>query len=315
MWRRRGVRLALGCILIGLPVFADSEGLILDPARPVPRDRYETGAPSPELSAEEHLHMSRSATARSARMYHAVKAGMLWEARREEADAISAYQQAVEQAVVSKHRVPIITRQLCLVVGWMSPEGADLLSPGEASPGRVRDWLERIYANDPDHPHAAEVLYRLGLYHEQRGRLPQARDFYVACEQKSDATNWRERAHLAMARTRVEDYRAHPTDHGRATLALNKLNTLSKEASDDRIQLAAQTMKKILEAEVARTEFEMARYYDTKTRNVQAARSAYAQFLNRYPDAPDAEAARERLRFLLGNDLNLRHTPVLSDAP
>lgn len=231
------------------------------------------------------------------------------EAMGETARALDAYQKSVDYAVLTRHRAPILNRQLRIVAQGMSAESADLMTAGAPSPKPMATWLDRIYANDPLQAGVGEVLFRRGLFEEQRGRRIQARGYYKQAEAADQSSSWAWRARLAAARTLLEDYREHPTDDGLAHAAKRALRPLVDQSAHQGVRDAATRLWDSLQGAAADHDFSIALFYDRNSLHPEAARAAYRRFLDSHPDAPQATDAKRRLIYLMASDLPLRIRP------
>lgn len=196
-------------------------------------------------------------------------------------------------------RVPyqrILSRQFELAREVMeSPKGGFFFFPGFEAPERAIPLLEKIIANGPRSPYAAEAQYLIGSAYEDTMEYELAIVSYLIVQHRYPASPFAEEAAFARARTLHKLSQSQPNDEetlGEAWAAANLF--LNAYPQSDYAQEVLDLRQKLYEA-IARNAYEVALYYDRHTRRPAAALKSYQEFLRQFPNSRWSNEVQTRI--------------------
>lgn len=207
------------------------------------------------------------------------------------------------QDLIERHtgRFPydaVLQRQFDIAVAYMNDRVGDFLFlPGFSSPERALDMLEQIVENGRRSPHAPEAQFLIGRIHESVKDYDLAVVAYLETSLLYPSSPFAEKAAFGRARCLVALSDQSPYDQKlaeEAWYALTVFNTTypRSEYADKAGELGRRIYERRAEAL-----FEIARYYDSRERP-DAAIAEYQSVIERFPNSPLADRARDRIRRL-----------------
>ena len=186
-------------------------------------------------------------------------------------------------------------RQVAICRALMSPERENGRSPGRRSRRRVVHMLESILMNDPLGVAAAAVHYHLGLYYEQAGRDELAKYYYETAANRALVAEWFDRAFFSTGRVIYHQARSRPRDISLAIEAQHLLSLYLEDPDTSIYHEVAGIMAETMREQIYDSAFEQAIFYDRNSFPPHTRRAALQNFLDDYPDAPQAVEAIKRL--------------------
>lgn len=194
----------------------------------------------------------------------------------------------------------VLTHQFEIAVEVMNKRYLRFLGlPGYRAPERALPLFEQITQNAPRWEKTDETYFYIGRLHEMRDRYEDAVVAYEVVQRRFPAGEFA----LEAAYRRVECLRRlalkYPRDEQLIRNALSACaGFLAGRGSDSEYQDAVKDYLAELKAMLSSMYYERAVFYDKLTDRRDSVLLAYRDYLARFPDAAEAEEARERVEHL-----------------
>jgi tetratricopeptide (TPR) repeat protein len=231
----------------------------------------------------------------------------LLERRNRPKEAFDAYQFLVEHYPGQFEFNEIVQRQMDLAKSVMERRrGKFLFLPGFTAPEHAIPLLSAVATNAPEWSGTAEAYYLIGAANQRIFEFEKAIDAYFVSLNRFPGSEFAEPSAFAQVQCHVEMAREAPQDNRliETALAACDIFLLRFPDSSRRPEIAAR--RDALAARQIQNAFDRATYYDRILRQPESAAIEYRAFLDRFPDAPQAELARQRLDAL---------APTTEDSP
>ncbi len=213
--------------------------------------------------------------------------------------AFDAYQELMEK---NAGRFPdydkVLLRQFEIAKWLMEKKRATLFFGGFEAPEKAIPLFESIIKNGPRAPFADEAQYLIGSAYERSFEYELAVVAYSATLHRYPLSPFAEQASFGRARALTaisDDYPNNPQAMEEAWAGVMAFmrsfpgSSLAGEASGMRDRLLNRR---------ARSEYEVARFYDKVAKRPQVALESYREFVQLYPRTDWTEPARERIEAL-----------------
>ncbi|MDZ4200087.1 MAG: outer membrane protein assembly factor BamD [Kiritimatiellia bacterium] len=212
--------------------------------------------------------------------------------------AFEAYGEALDRYAGAIPTDPIVARQFDIARQTFQHRSARWMFGGFSSPERAIPLLESLLTRSPQAAFAAEAQMLLARAHEKNDEPETAAAAYGQVVFRYPQSEWAEEAAYRRSLTLYRLSERSPNDTRRAEDALHALDHFLRGHPDSPRGLEAKAYRDQIQNRRIRQAFDKARHYDSPRRSPAAALAAYRLFLERFPDTPQAEFARERVRIL-----------------
>lgn len=168
--------------------------------------------------------------------------------------------------------------------------------------GNAIKLYDAIRLNDPTGPRADDAIMATAGIHFARKRYSDADYHYTLLRQEYPRSEWQFEAHLLGLQAKMEryhgpDYDGTPLKEAKKLEERIRLTFAGRLSEDERTRL--DETRGQLAAMIEQRDLRLAAYYEGNNHNL-AARTVLADVLEKYPDTPAAEKAKERLAKLEG---------------
>ena len=170
-----------------------------------------------------------------------------------------------------------------------------LFFPGFHAPERAIPYFEAVVKHGPQWKRAPEAQYHIGRIKEKNRRYEEAVFAYDRVGARYPRSPFAEDAAFGRARVLYRLSREAPNHLDGAETALHALASFLRSYPESEHAGQAREYMRTVYGEMARLNYERARYYDRIARRPRAAITTYERFLKEYPDSEWADQARERL--------------------
>ncbi len=176
--------------------------------------------------------------------------------------------------------------------------GRFLIFPGFHAPERGVPFFEAVVEHGPQWERAPEAQLNIARIKENIDRPEEAVFAYDRVEIRYPRSPFVEEAALGKARTLYQIARDYPNDIDSAETALYTLGMFVRNYPNSEHVEEAREHMRTLYRDLARLNYQKARYYDRIARRPRAAVTTYERFLEEYPDSEWSDYARQRLEVL-----------------
>ncbi len=295
----------------------DSEEEQLSPSKKEPRLFAWWNGPEKESAAEQFAYAAELAAggawSKAVKAYDALVRE--WPAAKESAaaqkalaDALLEHEQDYEEAFKAYQYLldfyslecdyDAIAAQMYKVANLMRKEGKTIVFFRFANTVDVRRAYEAVVLRSPGAAYIPEALLMIAELREEEEKYNLAvtvyenlRNLYPKSEEA--LRSW---AREARARMEILDEAGYNRERVRDTIGFLKLAL--KAQLDDGEKAEVQGFLAKLEGDLELEAYKAAKFYDSRTRTVRSAKSAYEKYLNDYPAGAHADEVRARLKEL-----------------
>jgi outer membrane protein assembly factor BamD len=223
----------------------------------------------------------------------------LLDKRGKKEDAFDAYQVLLEKYA---GRFPdydrVLQRQFEIAKEVMNKRRAQWMFGGFEAPERAIPLFEAVIRNGPRSPMAPEAQYLAGTAHEKNFDYELAVLAYSTVIHRYPASDFVELASFARARSLFNMSKNYPNDTRAIEEAWAGVLAFMRAYPASEFTAEARAMRDELLTRRAKYIYEIARHYDRVARRPQVALESYREFVQLYPQSPQSDDARERIREL-----------------
>ncbi|MGD9634326.1 MAG: outer membrane protein assembly factor BamD [Pirellulales bacterium] len=179
----------------------------------------------------------------------------------------------------------------------MSPNAWDKTRPWFDTMGHAVKTYENIRMNDPTGPRADDAIMATAGIYFRTNRFDDADYHYDLLRKEYPRSEFQFEAHLLGLQSKLRkyqgsDYDGTPLEEAQVLVKQLRTNFGSQLSAEERERL--QMVSGQLHQELASRDMQMAQFYDG-TKNYGAAKTYYAEVINKYPDSEFAKSAKERM--------------------
>ncbi len=295
----------------------DSEGNMLSPSKKEPKLFSWWNGPAKESAAEQFAYAAELAaggawskaakaydalvrewpTAKEAAVSQKAYADILLEHEQYYEEAFKEYQYLLDfYSLECDYRA--VAEQMYKVANLMRKEGKTIMFFRFANTVDVRRAYEAVVLRSPGAAYIPEALLTIAELREEEGSYNLAvtvyenlRNLYPKSEEA--LRSW---AKEARARMEILDEAGYNRERMRDTIGFLKLGLKAQLEDGEKAEIAGMLAK--LEGDLEMEAYKAAKFYDSRTRTVRSAKSAYGKYLQEYPAGAHADEVRARLEEL-----------------
>lgn len=223
----------------------------------------------------------------------------LRELREQYERAFEEYQYLIEYFAGDFDYESVIEAQFRMANALRTVRHGDILFfPGYTRPEDALPKFEQIVKNAPRWKRAPEAQYAIGLIHEDSGEVEEAVAAYETLALLYPESPYAASASLRRAYCLYDIAEGSPRDERSARNALSALSVFLRDHPDDAEAQKVTARLDGLKKRLSEMYYERAEFYDRIAKKPKAARIAYQDYVDNFPNEERTEEARDRIREL-----------------
>lgn len=223
--------------------------------------------------------------------------GLIEEAQDNPYEAFISYQKVVEKYPFSERITEIIERQFKIGDAFMAGKKRKALGMDLPVDNPAIEIYEKVVANAPFGPYAAQAQYKLGIVYKNISRYFEAEEAFSKVITEYPESEWATAAKYQLAATRAMEARSSAYDQGSTLEAKKKFEDFVREHPEVDLSREAQKSIQQLSEKEAESSFSAGKFYE-RQKDYQSARIYYDDIIKNYPDSPWAVKALERISII-----------------
>ena len=295
----------------------DSEESLLSPSKKEPKLFSWWNGPAKESAAEQFAYAkelaSGGAWSKAAKAYDALvrewpTASEAAAAQKALADILLEHEQYYEEAFKEYQYLldfyslecdyHAISEQMYKVANLMRQEGKTIIFFRFANTVDVRRAYEAVVLRSPGAAFIPEALLTIASLREEEGKYSLAVAVYENLRNLYPKSEEALRSWVKEARARMEilDEAGYNKMRVKDTIGFVKMGLKAQLEDAEKAEMGEMLAK--LEGDLEKEAYNAAKFYDSRTRTVRSAKSAYEKYLQEYPAGAHADEVRARLEEL-----------------
>lgn len=229
-------------------------------------------------------------------VYHA---GLSWEEKQDLAKAADSYQKLIDRYPYSDRIKDAVKREFEIANQFASGTKIKVIGvPVLPGAEKALELYRHIVKNAPFGSYGAEAQFRIGELYKAMAEYEEAQKAYQAVVDEYPQSELVNKARYQIAYCSMLSSKKLTYNEDAAEKAMEEFEEFKKQFPKDQYALEADESIKVLRREKAAADFETASFYE-KQKKLASAKVYYQEIVNRYPETPAAERAKERLTRIL----------------